>query len=47
MEAALLVFAVTMACLAVGVTVICVVAEAIEAHEITHQGWVHGHRSRR
>lgn len=40
----LLLVAVLLACIAAGVAVYCVVAEMCEAHEITHHGWVHGHR---
>ena len=44
MGAALLVFAVVMACIAVGVTLYCLVTEAGEAWQISHQGWTRGHR---
>jgi hypothetical protein len=40
----LLIFAILMACVAAGVTVFCVIAEAIEAWQISHQGWARGHR---
>ena len=39
----LFIFAMIMACLAAGVTVYCVVAEASEAWRISHEGWARGH----
>jgi hypothetical protein len=43
----LLIFAIAMACLAVGVTIYCIIAEASEAWQITHDGWALGHRHHR
>jgi hypothetical protein len=43
----LLIFAIAMACLAVGVTIYCIIAEASEAWQITHDGWALGHRRHR
>ncbi len=44
MGTGLLVFAVLMASLCAGVAVYCVIAEATEAWQISHYGWVRGHR---
>lgn len=43
----LLIFAVLMACIAAGVTVYCVIAEATEAWQISRHGWTRGHRQHR
>ena len=46
MGTALLIFAVVMGCVALAVTLYCLVTEASEAWQISHQGWTKGHRPR-
>ncbi|MEO9139688.1 MAG: hypothetical protein ABI345_11535 [Jatrophihabitans sp.] len=40
----LMVFAIVMACLAAAVVVFCMFSEFTEAWDISHRGWVKGHR---
>lgn len=43
MQMGLLIFGLVMACVAAGVVIYCFVTEIVEAWDIAHKGWAHGH----